>query len=456
MNPPKKNTRHIIEVKEPTAKGFGVGYIDGYIVFIDGALPNDVIDTHLVKTKTRYGYGKIMEIQTPSPVRIKSPCPVSKDCGGCQWQHCEYQAQLIYKKQIVKDALERIGGLTNPPVFDVIGMENPTRYRNKAVFPIVPAKNKNGFAIGMYAPRSHRIIEVEDCGIQHEVHVKILAVMKEHMRKHKITAYDETIHKGLMRHIIIRTSLHTNEVMVVLIANGREIPAMSELTENLTNNGATTVIFNRNKSKGNTIMGEFFQTLSGTGFIRERLGEIEYQLSAPSFFQVNPIQTKILYDTAITQAELNGTQTVIDAHVGVGGVALFAAKQAKSVLGIDIVESAINDAKKNAELNGIENAQFQQGAAEEIIPKLMEKQSRPDIIFLDPPRKGCDPALLDALITAEIPKIIYISCDPATLARDIKRLCNGNYTLTATQPVDMFPFTGKIESIATLVFNKPS
>ena len=450
---PLKNSRHVIEITDVTAKGFGIGYTDDFVIFIDGGLPGDIIETHIVKVKKTYGYGKIIAIKTPSPVRIKSPCAVSQHCGGCQWKHCEYQAQLGFKKQIVKSALEKIGGLEKPPVFDVIGMDNPERYRNKAVFPIVPVKNKDGFAIGMYAPRSHRIIEVSDCGIQHEAHVEILASLKKHMRRYKITAYDETTHKGLMRYIIVRTGSKCGkpEIMVVLVINGQRIPQFEELKNAFITLGVSTILINKNNLKSNVILSDDFQILHGDGAIHEKIGEITYQLSAPSFFQVNPVQTKVLYETAIAQAELDGTQTVIDAHAGVGGVALFAAKYAKKVIGVDIVASAVSDAQKNAALNGISNAEFICGAAEAVIPKLMESENMcPDVVFLDPPRKGCDPVLLDALITAGIEKIIYISCDPATLARDVKHLITGGFSLTAVQPIDMFPFTGSVETCVTL------
>jgi len=484
----KKNSQHTIEIESVTAKGFGIGHVNDFAIFVDGGLPGDKLLIHVVKVKTRYGYGKILNILTPSPSRIKSPCPVSNHCGGCQWQHCDYQAQLGFKKQIVTDALQRIGGIENPPVNDVIGMENPSRYRNKAVFPVVPSDNKDGFAIGMYAPRSHRIIEVEDCGIQHEAHVRVLQTVKEHMRRHKISAYDEITHKGLMRHITIRTSLATKEIMVVLTINGKNIPAEGELNENLTTIGVTTAIISRHESKGNAVLGDSFRVLFGKGFIREHLGtegkaftrsearkrrpdsfrperwgfggrapiQIKYQLSAPSFFQVNPLQAAVLYDVALSQAQLNCTQTVIDAHVGVGGVALYAAKHVKHVIGVDIVPEAIEDAKKNAALNGIENAEFIVGAAEDVIPKLLSGEMQSQVVFLDPPRKGCEPALLDALITAKIERIVYISCDPATLARDIKRLVGGGYNLAAVQPVDMFPMTGKVETSVNLIYNATS
>jgi 23S rRNA (uracil1939-C5)-methyltransferase len=449
-----KNSRHVIEITDATAKGFGMGVIGGFNVFVDGALPGDVVDTLLVKVKTRFAFGKIINVLKPSPFRLESPCAVSDKCGGCQWQHCEYSAQLGFKKKIVQGAFEKIGGISEPPVFDVLGMENPRRYRNKAVFPVVPTAN--GFGIGMYAPRSHRLVEVADCGIQHEAHVKILDALAAHMRRHKITAYDETTHKGIMRHIMVRTSLATGEVMVVLVANlvrkyGKTaFPSAGEFVEKLAALGVTTVILNRHASRGNVILGEDFEVLHGAGFITEKLGEIAYQISAPSFFQINPVQAKKLYQQAVVMAGLDGSQSVVDAHVGAGGVALFAAKHARHVLGVDIVKPAIADAQKNAALNGITNAEFVCGAAEEIVPKLLAEGAKPDVVFLDPPRKGCDAVLLDALISAEVEKIVYISCDPATLARDVKILTAGGYQLTAVQPVDMFPFTGKVENVAAL------
>ena len=454
----KKNARLTVEIQDVTAKGFGVCHQEGLALFIDGGLPGDRLLIQIVKVKTRYAYGKILEIITSSPARIKSPCSVSDKCGGCQWQHCRYETQLEFKKRIVTDTIERIGGIANPPVADVIGMEKPFRYRNKALFPTVPV-GKNDFAIGMYAPRSHRIVEVADCLIQHESHIKILAALKEHMRRKKITAYDEATHKGLMRHIMIRTS--RNEIMVVLVINGSQVPGESELADSFANLGVSTSLVNCNEAKGNVVLGEKFRVLRGRGYIYETLGELRFQLSPGSFFQVNPIQAKVLYDIAVSQAGLDGNQSVIDAHCGVGGVALYAASRVQQIIGVDIVPAAIQDAEKNAALNNISNARFILGAAEDIIPGIIDGgegrlipefplHPKSTIVFLDPPRKGCDPVLLDALVAARIQKIVYISCDPATLARDIKRLVSGGYKLTAVQPVDMFPFTGKVETSCLL------
>jgi len=441
-----KNTEHVVTIESVTAKGFGVGFIDGFTMFVDGGLPGDVVRIYVLKAKTRYGYGKIIEILQPSPYRQESPCPIFDRCGGCQWQHCDYQAQLGFKKRIVIDVLERIGGIKSPPVNDVLYMKNPQNYRNKAVFPIVPADNQHGFAIGMFSARSHRIVEVENCNIQHSAHVAVLKVVKKFMRRNKITPYNEATHSGLMRFVMIRTSLATKEVMVVLTVNGNGIPLENKLAEDLHEVGVTTVVISRHTSKNNVVLGDSFRTITGSGFISERIGHVTYRVSAPSFFQVNPVQTKTLYEIAVAQAQLKG-KTVMDAHVGAGGVSLFAARHAKEILGVDIVQAAVLDGQKNAELNGITNLKFICGAAEDIIPPMLadENVAVPDIIFLDPPRKGCEVALLDAIIAAGIKRIVYISCDPATLARDVKVLVEGGYKLLVAQPVDMFPHTGKVE-----------
>jgi len=448
----KKNATITIEIENVTAKGFGTAKVEDFVLFTEGGLPGDKLQVKVVKVKKTYGYGKILRILTPSPHRIQSPCPVSDKCGGCQWQHCDYQAQLGFKKQIVTDALTRIGGLADPPVKDVIGMETPQPYRNKAVFPVVPVEG--GFAIGMYAPRSHRIIPVENCAIQHPAHVPVIKVVSDFMRRHKIEAYDEITHTGTMRHIIVRTSNATGEIMVVLVTNADNLPKENKLAAALTDMGATTVLINPHKAKSNAVMGHNFRILTGEGFIREQIGQVWYRLSAPSFFQINPVQTAVLYDIAVSMANLTGSEAVMDAHVGVGGMALAAAGRAKHVTGVDIVQEAISDAEKNAELNGITNASFICGAAEEVIPQMLQGgQSPPDVIFLDPPRKGCDAALLDALVAAEIRTIVYVSCDPATMARDIKLLAHGGYSLAGVQPVDMFPMTGKVETTALLCRN---
>ena len=452
MSLPLKNTKFRIQIWAVTSKGFGVGDVDGFTVFTDGLLVGDVALVLIIKVKKRYGYGKTLQIATPSGSRIKSPCPVSNKCGGCQWQHCKYESQLEFKKQFVVDAIELIGGIKIPPVADVVKMdfdEGSQRYRNKALFPIVPHKNKDGFAIGMFAPRSHNIVEVTDCLILHEAHVGVLDALKKHMREFKISAYDENVHKGLMRFVMIRNSLQSGEVMVVFVVNGCKIPGEDKLMTKMLDAGASTVLVSANRERGNTILGSDFRNLSGKGYITEAIGEISYQISASSFFQVNTKQAEKLYAIAMQQADLKEHMTVIDAHSGAGGVLLHAAKLVKKAIGIDSAQQAINDAVENAKINGIANAEFICGLAENALPKLLRVYS-PDVIFLDPPRKGCEAKLLSCIIDAEIPRIVYISCDPATLARDIKILAEGGYGLLEVSPVDMFPFTGKIETSCLL------
>ena len=452
----RKNSQHKITITDVTNKGFGVGKVDGFTIFAEGALPGEEIIVHIVKVKPSYAYGKILKILTPSVNRIKSPCPVSDKCGGCQWLFCNYGATLEFKTKTVSEAIKRIGQIQDPPVTDCIGMENPLRYRNKAVFPVVPYPTEGGFAIGMYAPRSHRLTPVTDCLLQHEAHIEILDTLQKRMMSYKISAYDEKTGRGLMRFIVIRTSFSTGEVMVVLVINGKKLPMEKELAESFQALGVATILVNENTASGNTIFGNSFRTLTGSGFITESLDSVLYRISPRSFFQVNPVQAKLLYDIAIKQADLDRAKLVLDAHVGAGGVLLYAAKKmAQSntrFVGVDIVQEAIDDAKHNAALNGVANADFICGAAEDEVANIM-KTRPPDTIFLDPPRKGCGKPLLNAIISAAVKQVVYISCDPSTLARDLKLLHEGGYKLVEAQPVDMFPFTGKVEVTCRLVHN---
>jgi 23S rRNA (uracil1939-C5)-methyltransferase len=457
--PPRKNTVLTLTVESVNAKGFGIARVDGFVLLIENALPGEHIEARVIKVKTRYGYGKIQKILLPSPHRHEPLCAVSGTCGGCQFSHCNYPEQLRIKKQIVVDALERIGGVSSPPVGDVLGMgdgsqlDSCLRYRNKAVFPVVPVDSH--FAVGMYAPRSHRIVEFDDCLLQHRVHVPVIAVIKEYMRLHNIPAYNETTHTGTMRQIIIRTSRATGEVMVVLVVNADRLPGETAFASALIEQaGVTTVIFNAHTARTNAVVGTRFRTMRGTGYIEEKIGNVRYKISAPSFFQVNTVQAKVLYDTALEM--IGDTLFLLDAHAGTGGIALYAAANSRlphmKITGIDIFAPAIDDAKKNAVLNGITNAHFVTGAAEELIPQMLSNVDggNPQAVVLDPPRRGCDTALLDALINARIPKIVYVSCDPATFARDVKYLCAGGYVLERVQPIDMFPLTGHVEVVALL------
>jgi len=359
-------------------------------------------------------------------------------CGGCSWQHCDYAAQLNFKKQIVIDALERIGGISNPPVFDIIGMESPWNYRNKGIFPI--AAQGRGFVMGMYEPHSHKIVDLRCCLIQHPAHEAILQAMDGFLCKHPILARK-------MLDVMVRVGFATGDIMAVVSVQG-DFTEENGLAAELAAAGATTVILNRPSFQGRR-RKDNYRTLHGTGYITEIINGISYRISAASFFQVNPIQAKILFDTALSYAALSGSQTIIDAHCGTGSMTLYAARHAKSAIGIDTASSSIRDAQKNAALNGIKNTRFINAAAETAMPKLLQAES-PNVVFLDPPKAGCGEALISSLIASAPPQIIYISCDPATFARDIKQLAQGGYSPEAVQPVDMFPMTAHVEIVASL------
>jgi len=396
----KSGDKIILDIEGISSEGYGIGRVDGFVVFVPRALPGDKLEVLLGRTKKRYGYAEILGIVQDSPFRLPPPCPYANLCGGCAWQICEYSAQLGFKKQIVTDVLQRIGGIKNPPVADVIGMDNPWFYRNKGVFPVQDGK------IGMYGANSHNLVEIEKCDLQHKSHSQVIQALRNYFKANGI---------AISSRLMVRSGSN-NEMMVAL----DDIPINA-------------------------------YGIQSPSFIHQKLGHITYRLSAPSFFQVNTEQAKVLYNIAVNQAALDGSQTVFDAHAGVGGTALYAAARARHIIGVDIVEAAILDARENASINNITNAEFVCGFAEKAIPVLLKQGKRPDVIFLDPPRKGNDTALLDAIIAAEIPLIVYISCDMATLARDIKQLVAGGYALVEVMPVDMFAQTPKIEVSCLLV-----
>lgn len=445
-----KNTEITIKISAVGSNGVGIGRIDNYVVLVDQGLPGDELLVKVVKAKKSFGHGEILKIICPSPHRIdgNAICSHFNLCGGCQWLHCDYNSQLVFKKQIVIDALTRIGGIKNPPVGDTVGMEKPLRYRNKGTFPIAHADNADSFEIGMYEAQSHKIVPITDCAIQHPAHMPILEVFRRFMNENELRAYDEATNSGLVRSIMVRPSFATPDVMTVIAINSAQLPHEDALVKELATAGATTVVMRKHTKRGNMPSDiDDYRVIAGTGYITEHIDELKFMLTAPSFFQVNPAQTKKLYDIALSQAALDGTGIAIDAHCGVGSVALYAAKHVEKIIGVDIVSAAIDDAQRNATLNGIDNASFVCGYAEVEIPKMLESGIKPKVIFLDPPRKGCDKVLLDAIIAAKIEKIVYISCDPATLARDTKILAAGGYIIKAAQPVDMFPMTAKVEVV---------
>ena len=453
--PVEKNQTYTMSITDIGTNGEGIGRIDGYTVFVEGALPEEVIKVLIVKTKKHFGYGKLLEILEPSPHRVTPACPVAAKCGGCQLQHLSYEGQLAFKTKKVKDHLERIGGFSGISVGYAKGMEEPWRYRNKAQFPV---GGKTGEPeIGFYAKRSHRIIDTPVCMLQNEVNDRIVKIIRAFLAEYEIPLYDETIHRGLVRHILTRIGRRTGEIMVCLVVNGRKLPHCDVLVERLREiEGMTSIVLNVNTDQTNVILGTEVHVLWGKETIRDYIGDVQFEISPLSFYQVNPLQTQVLYQTALDFAELEGNETVLDLYCGIGTISLFFAQKAKHVFGVEIVPEAIADAKRNAALNGMDNADFAVGAAEDVIPRLYEEKGiTADVVVVDPPRKGCDSVLLDTIAAISPKKVIYVSCDSATLARDLAYLCPKGYTIEKVQVVDMFPHTVHVETVVLLSQQKP-
>lgn len=452
----KKNNDYEIVIEDMTMNGEGVGRINGYALFVKDAITGDKIISRAVKLKKNYGYGRLMEIIEPSPYRVASPCPVSRACGGCTLMAMDYKKQLEFKNSIIKNNLYKIGGIKDIELPPVLGMDNPYRYRNKAQFPVGTDKNGN-IIMGFYAGRTHSIIPTDDCLIGTKDNAGILAKIKEYMLKYKVEAYNEESHTGLVRHILIRSGFTTGQIMVCIVINGESLPGESELvkmlqTVPLCNDGKiASIMTNINRDRTNVIMGRECRLIFGTPYIEDYIGNIKYRISPLSFYQVNPVQTKVLYEKALEFAALTGKETVWDLYCGIGTISLFLAGKAKMVYGVEIVPEAIEDAIENARLNGIENARFYVGKAEEVLPEKYEKESiKADVIVVDPPRKGCDETLLKTMVDMQPDRIVYVSCDSATLARDLKYLTANGYEVKKVQGVDQFCHSGHVETVCLL------
>lgn len=450
----EKNKEYILDIVAQGYEGEGIAKIDEkYPVFIEGALIGEKVKVLITKVKKNFAYGKLVEIIEESSTRCDSKCGIYKRCGGCKLQHMTYEEQLKFKKNRVIDCIERIGKLDGSLVNDVIGMEHPYRYRNKVQLPVGIFNGE--LKIGFFAARSHNIIDMEECYIQDETADKILKITREWIDKYKIKPYikdgeyDET---GIIRHIMIRRGFTTNEVMAVLVTNGEKVPHINEWVSEVKNNieGIHSIIQNINTEKTNVILGKKCVTLWGEDTISDYIGEFKFNISPLSFFQVNPIQTDILYSKALEYAELTGNETVFDAYCGAGTITLFLSKKAKKVYGVEIIGEAIDNAIENAKTNGIDNAEFFVGKSEEVIPDLLNKGIKPDVVVVDPPRKGCEESLLHAIAEVEPKRIVYVSCDPSTLARDLNILDSLGYKAKIVQPVDMFPHTAHVETVVKL------
>ncbi len=444
MDSMNKNEWFQTEITDMTEDGEGIGKIDGFTVFVKDAVIGDVIEGKLTKVKKSYGYGRLMRVLTPSPDRVETVCPVAAPCGGCQLQALSYAKQLRFKEDRVRGHLQRIGHFGDIPMEPIIGMEGePLRYRNKAQFPV--GRGKDGRIVtGFYAGRTHSIVPVSDCLLGLPVNRRVTDTVIAFMEEYHIEPYDEETHRGLVRHILVRCGFHTGQNMVCLVINGAGLPHDSELVRRLRAAvpGLASVSLNINRERTNVILGRELINLYGPGYLEDMIGNIRFRISPLSFFQVNPAQTEKLYAKALEFAGLTGSETVWDLYCGSGTISLFLAQRARQVYGVEVIPEAIENARENARLNGIRNAEFFVGKAEEVLPeKYRESGGRmaADVIVVDPPRKGCDRILLETMAEMGPERIVHVSCDSATLARDLRFLCDRGYEIRRVQPVDMFP-----------------
>ena len=476
----KKNDMFELEITDMGVDGEGIGHFEGMTFFVKDALIGDVIRARATKVKKNYGYARVEEVITPSTFRVEPKCPHHRRCGGCQIQALSYEKQLEFKQEKVRGNLIRIGGFPaeeiDAKMLPIVGMESPFRYRNKAQFPVGYDKEGN-LVTGFYAARTHSIIPVEDCLLGVEENAPILDAIKSWMLANGVSAYNEETGKGLLRHVLIRFGFTTKEIMVCLIINGHKLPAQEDLISRLSEmEGITSISINSNTKNTNVILGDVTECIWGQAYITDyihlretndsvvgtedefELGDVAvaYRISPQSFYQVNPVQTEKLYSTALDYAGLTGEEYVWDLYCGIGTISLFLAQKAKKVYGVEIVPQAIEDAKNNAKLNGIENAEFFVGKAEEVLPEFYENLKEgdamltPDVIVVDPPRKGCDAMCLETILKMQPKRVVYVSCDSATLARDLKILCEGGYELKKVRAVDQFAHTGHVETVVLM------
>ena len=458
----KKNQEVSLTIEDFTKEGEGLGKYQGFPLFVKDTVIGDEVKVSITKLKKNYGYARLVELIKPSEDRVTPLCPVARQCGGCKLQQISYDKQLHFKKGLVEGCLTRIGGFEKEDIEQkmepVYGMEEPWHYRNKAQFPVGYDKEGNLVA-GFYAGRTHSIVANTNCAIQAKVTHPIVEKVLTYMRENKISAYDEKNHSGLIRHILTRVGFTTGEIMVCLIVNGtaKQLKNINKLVDKLKEiEGMTSIIVNTNTDKTNKILGLHCETVWGQDYIEDYIGDIKYQIGPLSFYQVNPQQTKVLYSKALEYADLKGQELVWDLYCGIGTISLFLAQKAKQVYGVEIIKEAIDDARRNATLNHMDNVEFFVGKAEEIVPAQYEKTGiHPDVIVVDPPRKGCDAALLNTMLDMAPERIVYVSCDPATLARDLKILCAEKYTLEKVAVVDQFSHSVHVETVVLLSQQKP-
>lgn len=449
--PVKKNETVTLTFEDLTHEGNGVGKINGYPLFVPYGLPGEEATVKVVKVNKNFGYGKLLDVKRASPDRVEPPCNVFYKCGGCQIQHLRYEKQLEMKQNQVQAVMHKIAHLDDVPVHPTIGMDDPWRYRNKVAIPV--GERDGQLITGFYRMRSHDIIsDMETCVVQDELNDRMVEAVRRIANQLGIPAYDEKKHRGVLRHIMVRTGRETQETMIVLITRTKQLPHAKALVKELTNTypQIKSIMHNVNEKRTNVIFGPKTNVLWGEPYIYDSIGELRFAISARSFYQVNPPQTKKLYEKALQYANIDHNDIVIDAYCGIGTISLFLAQQAKKVYGIEVVPEAVNDAKKNAKRNNVTNAEFFVGKAEKVMPWWKAQGIQPNVIVVDPPRKGCDKQLLQAMIDMQPERIVYVSCNPSTLARDLRILENGGFMTKEIQPVDMFPQTMHVECVSLL------
>lgn len=448
--PVEKNKDYEVDIIGLGYEGEGVGRAEDFTVFVSGALPGEKVLAKVIKVNKNFAVGKLLKVVKASSERIDPICGIYKRCGGCQLMHASYEAQLKLKTKRVEDTIRRIGRIDGFKIHPTIGMKTPYRYRNKVQLPI--GKKDGRVQIGFYAPRSHDIIDMDFCHIQDETADEVVKLTRKWIERNNIPIYDETTGFGDIRHIMVRKGFKTGEVMIVIVTNSKKLPDCRDFVEILVNNikGVKSIIQNVNSNKTNVILGNENITLWGSDTITDYIGRFRFNISPLSFFQVNPVQTEVLYSKVLEYAGLTGNETVFDAYCGTGTISLFLAQRAKKVYGVEVIPEAVENAARNARENGVENAEFITGQSEKEIPKLIKMGIRPDVVVVDPPRKGCERELLDAVASVKPERIVYVSCDPGTLARDLGILDELGFRTMEVQPVDMFPMTYHVECVVLI------
>lgn len=448
MTAVSKNEHYIKTVTDYTHEGMGVVKVDHYPIFVPDVLMGEEIEVKVIKANKKFGFGKLIDIITPAKNRIEPPCPYYFQCGGCQIQTLDYAEQMAFKHGTMDKSINRMAKL-DKQVDETIGMETPMYYRNKSQIPV--RFNNGKIEMGFYKPRSHDIVDIHHCLIQKQIHNDLMVFIKELLNKEKVSVYDEAMHQGLLRHVIIRSNNDDSEVQIAFVTNGKKniFPDINKAIIE-TFPMVKSIVQNINPEKTNVIFGNKTNILYGQDYITDTLLGKKFRIKARSFYQVNHEQTEKLYKKALEAADLKGHETIIDTYCGIGTIGLCASDQAEEIIGIEVVDSAVEDAKENAKLNGVENAEYHLGKSEEVMKKLVGRGVRPDVVFVDPPRKGCHPEFLEALAEVKPEKIIYVSCNPSTLQRDLKYLNEQGYDVSPVTPVDMFPQTNHVEGVVAL------